>query len=420
MATRFLSPKTLTTDIGAPANVKPTLPFEIEVALLTGGFDQHYTSDLVKALASKDVYLDVICSDQLENAVMHATPKLNFLTLWESKEEASLARKISRVLISYVRLIIYTVKAKPKIFHVVWNNKFEFFDRTLLMLYYKLLGKRIVFTAHNVNAGRRDSNDSLVNRLTLRVQYLFADHIFVHTERMKRELLQDFGVPEAKVSIIPHGINNSVPDTALSSPEAKQRLGIKDGEKTILFFGAIRPYKGLEYLVDAFLLLSVTHPEYKLIIAGGRRKQGEKYLDEIQRTINCHVNRGQVFQEIRHIPDEEMELYFKAADVLVLPYTEIFQSGVLFSAYSFGLPVIAADVGSLREDIIDGRTGYLCRPRDPVDLARAIEKYFESDVFKTLDHQRQAIRDWAKTRNSWGIVGEMTRNVYAELLGAHK
>lgn len=417
MVTRFLSPKILTRNLGAPTNVKSTLPFEIEVALLTGGFDKHYTCDLAKALASKDVYLDVIGSDQLDSAEMHTTPKLNFLNLWGSREEASLARKISRVLIYYARLVRYAAKAKPKIFHVLWNNKFEFFDRTLLMLYYKLLGKKIVFTAHNVNAGTRDSNDSLVNRLSLRVQYLFADHIFVHTERMKRELLQEFGVPEAIVSVIPHGINNSVPDTGLSPLEAKQRLGIKNGEKTILFFGAIRPYKGLEYLVDAFLRLAVNHPEYKLIIAGGRRKEAEKYLDEVQRTINRHPNRGQVFQRIEHIPDEDTELYFKAADVLVLPYTHIFQSGVLFLAYSFGLPVIAADVGSLREDIIDGRTGYLCRPRDPIDLASAIEKYFESDVFKTLDHQRPSIRDWAETRNSWGIAGEMTRNVYAELLG---
>jgi len=421
MATRFSSPKNLTNNnVGAPIKVTSTVPFEIEVALLTGGFDKHYTFDLAKALASKGVGMDVIGSDQLDSLEMHATPKLNFLNLRGNKEETDLARKISGVLIYYVRLIKYAVIAKPRVFHILWNNKFEFFDRTLLMVYYRLLGKRIVFTAHNVNAGKRDSNDSLFNRLTLNVQYLCADHIFVHTARMKHELLQDFGVPETKVSVIPHGINNSVPDTELSSAEAKQRLGIKDGERTVLFFGAIRPYKGLEYLVDAFLGLAVTHPDYRLIIAGGRRKEAEKYLEEIQQTINRHIHRGQVLQKIQHIPDEETELYFKAADVVALPYTHIFQSGVLFLAYSFGLPVVAADVGSLREDIIEDRTGQLCRPRDPVDLARAIEKYFESDLFKTLDRRRPEIREWAKSRHSWDTVGEITRNVYAELLGARK
>ncbi len=96
----------------------------------------------------------------------------------------------------YAKLIRYAATAKPRIFHILWNNKFELFDRTLLMLYYKLLGKKIVFTVHNVNAGRRDSKDTRLNRLTLRIQYRLADHIFVHTEKMKRELIEEFGVQE--------------------------------------------------------------------------------------------------------------------------------------------------------------------------------------------------------------------------------
>ena len=69
------------------------------------------------------------------------------------------------------------------------------------------------------------------------------------------------------------------------------------------------------------------------------------------------------------IPDEDVEIYLKAADVCVLPYTEVFQSGVLFLAYRFGLPVVATDVGSLRDDVIEGRTGFISRRQDPADLA---------------------------------------------------
>ena len=100
--------------------------------------------------------------------------------------------KMRRVLRYYLRLIRYAATAKPKLFHILWNNKFQFFDRTLLMLYYKLLGKKIVFTAHNVNAGKRDSNDSWLNRLSLKVQYNLSDHIFVHTNGMKNELVSGF------------------------------------------------------------------------------------------------------------------------------------------------------------------------------------------------------------------------------------
>ena len=415
MGTCLSSPKTVSKEAAASGTVVPALSVEIEVALLTGGFDKPYAFGLALALASKGVWLDVIGSDDVDSPEMHTAPKLNFLNLWGSKHDASLVRKISRVLIYYTRLLRYATVAEAKIFHILWNNKFQFLDRTLLMLYYKLLGKKVVLTAHNVNAGKRDSNDSLFNRSTLRAQYRLADHVFVHTEKMKRELLQDFGVQERTVSVIPFGLNNSVPHTDLTPGEAKQRLGIRDSERTILFFGAIRPYKGLEHLVNAFQQLAATHSEYRLIIAGESRKGAEQYLDEIQRTINGHVSRRQVLQEIRYIPDEETELYFKAADVLALPYTHVFQSGVLFLGYSFGLPVVGADVGSIREEIIEGRTGFLCRSCDSADLAKAIEKYFESDLFKNLDNRRQEIREYANAKHSWDIVGEITREVYTQL-----
>src|SRR4029077_5114391 len=108
----------------------------------------------------------------------------------------------------------------------------------------------------------------------------------------------------------------------------------------------------------------------------------EAYWSGIQDTITRHVDPSRTFLKIEFVPDEATELYFKAADVLVLPYTEIFQSGVLFLGYSFGLPVIAADVGSMKEEIVEGRTGFLCKPRDPADIAAVIETYFESELFK--------------------------------------
>src|SRR5580704_214357 len=116
-------------------------------------------------------------------------PGVNFLNLrGDQRPNAGFVTKVFRILTYYSKLIAYAASARPKIFHILWNNKFETFDRTLLMLYYKFLRKRVVLTAHNVNKRRRDSRDSLLNRLTLRIQYQLADHIFVHTERMKAEL----------------------------------------------------------------------------------------------------------------------------------------------------------------------------------------------------------------------------------------
>ena len=165
----------------------------------------------------------------------------------------------------------------------------------------------------------------------------------------------------------------------------------------------------------AFQQIARKDESYRLIIAGDPKKESQQYLRGIQELIARDPSCARVVQKIEFVPDRETELYFKAADVSVLPYTLVFQSGVLFLSYSFGLPVVATDVGSFEEDIIEGRTGFLCQPRDPVDLARAIEEYFESELFQHLGSRRQDIRDYANSRNSWDVVGGMTVTVYAQL-----
>jgi D-inositol-3-phosphate glycosyltransferase len=389
----------------------------IKAALLTGGGDKPYALGLASALVAQGIMLDFIGSDEVDSPELHQTPQVTFLNLrGDQRRDVDRARKVLRVLAYYVRLMLYAAKARPKVFHILWNNKFECFDRTALMLYYKLLGRKIVFTAHNVNAGERDGNDSVLNRLTLRIQYRWADHVFVHTKRMKDELAVEFGVPAGKVSVIPFGINNTVPRSELSPLEAKRMLGIDRGVKSILFFGNIAPYKGLEYLISAFAELAATCTDYRLIIAG-RPKDCEEYWRGIQSSIARSGIREHILERIEYIPDEQTELYFKASDVLVLPYSHIFQSGVLFLAYSFGLPVIAADVGSMREDVVEGKTGFVFRPRDSADLARVIRTYFSSELFQDLETRRPTIQAYANDRYSWSKVGAITTEVYSQLVG---
>jgi len=390
---------------------------EYSVTLLTGGSDRPYVFGLTNALSSIGVTVDLIGSDELDEPDFHNKPGVRFLNLrGDQRPNAGLVAKIYRILAYYSRLILYAAKAKPRIFHILWNNKFEMLDRTLLTLYYRLLRKAVVLTAHNVNKLKRDSADTALNRLTLRIQYRLADHIFVHTPKMKSELMEEFGVPPGRITVIPFGINNSVPDTNLSAKEAKKRLGIHENHKTILFFGRIKPYKGLEYLVPAFQKLVRRHNDYRLIIAGQLEMPSERYWESIQREIQQCVETGQIIPRIEFIPDSEIEVYFKAADVLVLPYKEIFQSGVIFLGYNFGLPVLAADVGSLNEDIVEGATGFVFRSEDPIDLARAIERYFASDLFADLEKHRREIREFAMKRHSWELVGEVTTGIYADLL----
>jgi D-inositol-3-phosphate glycosyltransferase len=406
---------TVRTDVRPNLTPTPGAPHEIAVALLTGGADKPYAFGLATSLIARAATLDLIGSDELDLPEFEGKHGVTFLNLrGNQRTDASFARKVSRVLLYYVKLIRYAATAKPRIFHILWNNKFESFDRTLLTLYYRLLRKRIVLTVHNVNAGRRDSNDTFLNRLTLRIQYRLADRIFVHTDKMKHELMEELGVHGGRIAVIPFGINNAVPNTHLTPMEARERLGIREGERTILFFGHIAPYKGLEYLIAAFRRI-LSRRDYRLIIAG-RPKNCESYWGTIRETIREDTKAGCVLLRADFIPDDETEVYFKAADVLVLPYRHIYQSGVLFLGHSFGLPVLAADVGSLKDDIVEDKTGFVFRPEDPVDLAKTIERYFASDLYANLNGRRQEIRDYATERHSWDVVGQITMRVYADLL----
>jgi glycosyltransferase involved in cell wall biosynthesis len=401
-------------NFASTAAAEPRAGVSIDVALLTGGGDRPYAYGMATALMSKGIHLDLIAGDDLDGPEFHGSPAVTFFNLrGNQRTDASALAKISRVIRYYLRLLAYAAMAKPRIFHILWNNKFDLFDRTLLMLYYKLLGKRVVLTVHNVNTRRRDGTDTPLNRLTLAVQYRLADHLFVHTEKMKRELIEDFAVRTSAVTVVPFGINNAVPHTALTSGEAKRRLGVSDAEKTILFFGVIAPYKGLEHLIGAFEQVAAKRRDYRLVVAGRPRKDAEDYWNATHHRINTSLDPERIIMRIEHVPDEETELYFKAADVIVLPYTRIFQSGVLFLAHSFGLPAIVADIGSLKEDIVEGRTGLSCAPGDPADLARAIEAYFASDLFANLSHCRQHIRDHALKHHSWDTVSSITVDVYA-------
>jgi glycosyltransferase involved in cell wall biosynthesis len=418
MATSSLRSRVAPKPVEVP---KATASGEMAVALLTGGIDKPYVHGLTMELISKGVRLDVIGSDELDSPEMRMTPGLNFLNLrGDQREGVSFAQRVSRVLSYYARLLWYAATAQPKIFHILWNNKFMSFDRTLLMLYYKLLGKKIALTAHNVNAAKRDGSDSAFNRMTLRIQYRLADCIFVHTERMKTELVADFGVAEQAVTVIPFGINNAVPDTDLTPQQAKCKLGLDDDDKVILFFGRIGPYKGLEILVAAFQQMAARRPDYRLLIVGKPKRGAEDYFDTIRQTIHRELAPGRVIQKIEFIPDEDTEIYFKAADVLALPYTQVFQSGVLFLGYSFGLPAIAADVGSFNDDIIEGRTGFLFPPGDPAGLASTLETYFASELFQNLNTRRREIRQYAHARHSWNAVGDTTTRVYAAFMAGGK
>ena len=138
---------------------------------------------------------------------------------------------------------------------------------------------------------------------------------------------------------------------------------------------------------------------------------------EIEQAIRNSGIQNQVQLRIGFVPDDLLEAYFKAADLLALPYRFISQSAVLFMGYSFSAyPLSPPMLGVLAKTSSMAGTGFVCKPDDPVDLAGAIERYFASDLCQSLDKRRQEIRNYANERYSREKVSELTLNAYKGLL----
>ena len=159
--------------------------------------------------------------------------------------------------------------------------------------------------------------------------------------------------------------------------EALNRLGLKPDKKYLLFFGLIRPYKGLDLAIKA---LKNTPENTQLIIAGESYEAFSKYEKMIQENALNH--RVHCFQ--RYIPDEEVKYFFSAADACILPYKSATQSGVVAVAFHFNLPVISTNVGGLSEFVKQGENGYLIEKPNANLLASKINEVFKDDKLEKM------------------------------------
>ena len=268
----------------------------------------------------------------------------------------------------------------------------------LFISLYKLDKKYpIVLTKHGIfsNSGFKTKilEETTVN---LFEQLLRFDKIIVHTQNDKDALLKIKKNYEEKVIVIPHGIYSFFKSYGEEIPAEKNR---------ILFFGNIREYKGLKYLIEAVPIISQEVPRLKVIIAG----EGDMshYLDLI--------NDESIFEiHNEFIPDEQVPELFQRAEIVVLPYSQMSgQSGIINIAYAFGKTVVASDVGGIHEVLENGVTGYRVPPKNPEALADAIIKVLKDDVLR-----RQMEENAYKKAEelSWDNIAKMHIKVYEEVI----
>ena len=214
----------------------------------------------------------------------------------------------------------------------------------------------LVMTIHNAEHHPGDQLSRKTPQGVLDFGYRRADRIIVHGEVLRSAVTKRLGFPESKIHVIPHVAIGALEETADCSST--------DDGMTVLFFGRIWPYKGLEYLVRAEPLVTKQIPGARFVIAG----EGEDF--ERYRRLIVHPERFEVHNEF--VTQQKRDELFRQSSVVVLPYVEASQSGVVPVAYSFGKPVVATRTGGLPEAVDHETTGLLVPPRDEEALADAI------------------------------------------------
>ncbi len=275
-------------------------------------------------------------------------------------------------------------------------------------------GTRVVWTAHNSH--NHEHRKPRIDRFCHETVVGRADAILAHSHTAKQMLVDDFGIVRPdKVHVIPHGHYVGSYPVEVGRDEARARLGLDASQMVFTYFGRIRAYKNIPALVDAFDAMTGRLQEGErdravLVVAG--RVTDPALEDEIRRRIGGRAN---VIFESQFIPDEDVQLYMQAADVVVLPYREILTSGSAVLAMSFGRPVIAPRLGTLC-DILDEQRELLYAADQPGEagLTAVMGEAFKMgrERLETIGERNLEV---AKTWD-WPGVAEATHDVYKSLV----
>lgn len=310
-----------------------------------------------------------------------------------------------RFLVAMARVLIDVRLKRASILH------FHFFQIGILQFAFVLLGRlvlrRIVITVHDVEAFVEKRHLRGIDMLT----YRLAHQLIVHNQISRFELEDRRGVPGRKIEIIPHGHYIQWYADNPSMQEARTHLGWPNDKFIVLFFGQLKLTKGLDILLDALPAVVVQEPRVITVIAGKEAGTPFSYYEGIieRNRLSRHV-----IAVIRYISNDEVPFYFKASNVVVLPYRRIYQSGVLLLAMSFGVPVVVSDLPGMLEIVHHGETGFVFKGSDALGLSRLLGALLggggeQAEVCKNA-------RMLLEREHGWEWIGCRTTQVYERLL----
>jgi len=253
-----------------------------------------------------------------------------------------------------------------------------------LILVAKEMGLKILYTFHDVESFEK----FLPGEDLLKTFYNLADGATIGNEIEEKKLLEKFAFPKDKLAMAKHGIYTIFDFKKYDRNSARQHLGIGLNKKVILCFGILRPYKGFDDVLKAMPEILKKHPEAFLYInAGVRVFGGPKDLQNLAQKLKLGPNAKMSFD---FVPSDEIEAIFKAADIVVLPYRQVSQSGILNLALYFQKPVIISDL-FMEAKVINNQSGLVVPPGKPDQIAQAAIKLLDDENLYQKFSQNMAI-----------------------------
>lgn len=312
-----------------------------------------YSIFLCNELSRLGVYVTLVMPKDREiNLPVYFT----VLHLMPSKKSSqSKCQKIANLPLYFFSLLKLCV---TKNFNIIHYQFFRFKGlESLFFFILRLLPIKIAHTAHDVILVNEKSVYTFFNKII----YMLSHLLIVHSETNKNCLITNYNIDSTKISVMPHGSFDYYGElTTDDFVSARIKHGIPIYEFTILFFGFIKEYKGLDLLIKS--LYAIKNYNITLVIAGEFENielkiKIEEYLAELPANISVKKFFG-------FIDQKEVGPVFSLADLVVLPYKTISHSGVLHLAYSFGKPVLVTNVGDFSESVEDNKSGFIVEPNE--------------------------------------------------------
>ncbi len=294
--------------------------------------------------------------------------------------------------VSWIRTARLLQRLDPDVLLIQWWVTFwaPSFAAVLYLYRHLLPASPILAICHNILPHEAQWWDVVLAKLVLPL----PAHHLVHSTCDKERLL--ILVPKASITVAPFPSYEGVIPRRYTRDEARRELGLNPEDTVLLFFGFVRPYKGLMYLLEAVDKIR-QHTPVHLLIVGEFWEDKQKYL---QRIGELNLNTCVTIID-RYVPNEEIGKYFGAANVLVLPYVQASQSAVVQLAWETETPIIACNAGGLSESIIDGVNGLLVRPQDSESLASTILRYLTEGLEPRM---RKSISEMYAPGDSWNEI----------------